>query len=54
MKKKEEKTLMETHSSIYALQGFEDCIVFDEIMEQLNEDFSKCFFIRAKVKEDTE
>ena len=26
---------------LFSLQGFEDCIVFDEIMDQCNEDFSE-------------
>lgn len=27
----------------FCVQGFEDCLVFDEILEQFQEDFSRCF-----------
>lgn len=43
LKKRHGKNKMETHPSICALQGFEDCIVFDEILDQFNDDFSKYF-----------
>lgn len=42
---------METHSCILDSQGFEDCIVFEEIMDQFNEDFSEYFLNEQGLKE---